>query len=110
MGRKRRLAKYLYKVGEVDEAVKTIRECVQRQKEVIGEKHPDTLQSLFVMGEAVYQQGRVLEARAIFEDCFEKRIEMLGVSHPHTKKTKERLELVKKEKEEREEKVDEKVI
>ncbi|KAJ4094509.1 hypothetical protein NW760_012662 [Fusarium oxysporum] len=51
---------------------------------VLGEKHPDTINSMMSLAAACHEQGRYNEAQGICREALELRREVLGEKHPDT--------------------------
>jgi hypothetical protein len=54
------------------------------QKEVLGERHPDTILSIGNPAATYYQQGQSKEAVEIFVEVLALQKEVLGERHPDT--------------------------
>ena len=51
---------------------------------MLGEKHPDTIESMASLADTYYQQGRSREAEEIDVEVLDLRREVLGEKHPDT--------------------------
>ena len=67
-----------------DEAEPYWQESLDRRRRVLGEAHPDTLNSLNNMGSLRQQQGRPAEAEPFWLEALKKRRQLLGPEHPDT--------------------------
>ena len=54
------------------------------QRRVLGQDHPDTLNSINILGEMLRDQGRLDEAVDRFREVMEKLRRLLGDAHPKT--------------------------
>lgn len=70
--------------GKLDESERTLREAVTGRKRVLGNKHPDTLGSMFNLGLVLYDQERYGEYGQIFREVLDLRIKVQGKEHPGT--------------------------
>ena len=59
-------------------------QALQLSREVLGERHPDTLTSLNNLAVLYESQGRYGEAEPLFEQALQLRREVLGERHPDT--------------------------
>jgi Tetratricopeptide repeat len=79
-----RVFTYLLLQGRSGEAEEIIIKILQLRKEVLGEKHPNTIKSMADLAATYHQQGRSDEAEEIFINVLQLRKEMLGQKHPDT--------------------------
>jgi tetratricopeptide (TPR) repeat protein len=70
--------------GQYDEAEAIQRHVVQFYKEVVGQKHPDTLESMNNLAEVLESQGKYDEAEAMHREALQLKEEVLGQKHPST--------------------------
>jgi tetratricopeptide (TPR) repeat protein len=75
---------YLFLMGRSREAEEIVVEVLELRREVLGEKHPDTIGSMASLAATYYQQGRSREAEEINMEVLELRREVLGEKHPDT--------------------------
>ena len=54
------------------------------QRETLGPRHPDTLDSMNSMGLLLMQRGRSEAARSMFQNAVDGRMEVVGNRHPET--------------------------
>jgi hypothetical protein len=79
-----RAAKYLQARGELAlprplfERARNLRRCV------LGDNHPDTLESACNLSSHLWELGQYERARQLGEDTFTRRCRVLGEDHPHT--------------------------
>jgi CHAT domain-containing protein/Tfp pilus assembly protein PilF len=60
------------------------REALQTRREVLGARHPDTLDSLNNLASLYYYQGRYGEAEPLYREVLQARREVLEPRHPQT--------------------------
>ena len=70
--------------GEYDRALPLYEECLAKSKRVLGEDHPNTLESLNNLAFIFYSKGEYDRALPLFEECLAKRKRVLGDDHPDT--------------------------
>ena len=68
----------------MDEAIKLLEETVQRQREVEGPQHRQTLTSLHYLAVAYSRAGQLDRAVAILKETVQGRQKTLGPEHPDT--------------------------
>ncbi len=73
------LGLYLFK-----EAEPHLARALELQRDVLGEDHPDTLESMHNLGIAVHMLDRLDEAEQLYLQALESRKKVLGEEHPHT--------------------------
>ncbi|SLM38770.1 violaceus kinesin [Lasallia pustulata] len=87
------LAATYHQQGRSKEAEEIKLEVLELRKEVLGEKHPDTIYSMADLAATYHQQdlaatyhqqGRSKEAEEIYVEVLELRKEVLGEKHPDT--------------------------
>ena len=80
-----RLGRQSFEQSRSKEAAEAIHvEVLELQKEVLGEKYPETLVSMTGLASIYHQQGRPEEPEAIQVDVLELRKAVLGETHPDT--------------------------
>src|SRR5215471_18116210 len=72
----------LYRRGQYVEALREHERALQLYTDVLGERHPDTLQSMNEVGLIYNRIGRSAEALAIFEKLLKLRLEVTGEHDP----------------------------
>jgi hypothetical protein len=75
---------YLLLQGRSGEAEEISVKVLELRREVLGEKHPDTIESMTSLAATYYQQGQSGEAEEIYVKVLELRREVLGERHPDT--------------------------
>jgi CHAT domain-containing protein/tetratricopeptide (TPR) repeat protein len=70
--------------GNYAEAMGPVREALSIQREVLGERHPNTITSLSRLGKLLLDQENLAEARPLLERVLRLRQEVLGERHPDT--------------------------
>uniref|UniRef100_A0A0D2YIK3 DUF7779 domain-containing protein n=1 Tax=Fusarium oxysporum (strain Fo5176) TaxID=660025 RepID=A0A0D2YIK3_FUSOF len=70
--------------GRYDEAQSICREVLEMRREVLGEKHPNTIRSMADLATTYHQQGRYAEAENICQEVLEMRRGVLRGKHPDT--------------------------
>jgi tetratricopeptide (TPR) repeat protein len=78
------LAELFRNKGEYDRALPLHEECLAKRKRVLGDEHPDTLQSLNNLALLFKRKGEYDRALPLFEECLAKRKRALGDEHPDT--------------------------
>ncbi|HEY1705773.1 MAG TPA: tetratricopeptide repeat protein [Trebonia sp.] len=83
---------YAYRAaGRLGEAISLYRGILADREEVLGDRHPSTLQSRDHLGRAYRAAGRLDEAIPLLERNLRDREEMLGEAHPATLKSRDHL-------------------
>jgi len=77
-------ARILVSRGEFEDAEKILRQVLKDQTSRLGSSHPDTLTTLFDLGNALRHQGKYEEAEDMQRREWETSIEVLGERHPET--------------------------
>jgi hypothetical protein len=77
-----RVSVYLYLQGRSREDEEISVKVLELRREVLGEKHPDTIRSMADLATTYHQQGRSGEAEEIDVKVLELRREVLGEKHP----------------------------
>jgi tetratricopeptide (TPR) repeat protein len=80
----RRIGMYYWEQGRYDEAERLQLEVLKLYKEVLGEKHPNTIQAMSSLASTWWQQGRSDEAEQLELKVLKLRKEVLGIKHPDT--------------------------
>ena len=70
--------------GKYDEALPLYEECLQVSKEVLGDRHPNTLGSINNLAMLYKSQGEYSKALPLYEECLQVSKEVLGDRHPDT--------------------------
>jgi hypothetical protein len=68
-----------------DRALPLYEECLAKRQKILGDDHPDCLQSLSNLAVLLHNSGEYKRALPLFDQCLEKCVRVLGRSHPHTK-------------------------
>ena len=84
LGLKSTLGRLYEGQGKYDMALPLYVECLAKNKEVLGDRHPDTLQSMRDLSILYSEQGKNDLALPLFATCLEKNKELLGDRHPET--------------------------
>jgi tetratricopeptide (TPR) repeat protein len=71
-------------IGDIDRALPLCEECLEKRKRVLGEDHPDTLNTLNNLAGVFALKGEYDRAIPLGEECLEKRKRVLGEDHPDT--------------------------
>ncbi|RYO85585.1 hypothetical protein DL764_009145 [Monosporascus ibericus] len=79
-----RVSDYLYDRGRWREKEPVDMRAYELRREVLGEKHPDTIRSMADLATTYHQQGRYDKAEPIKIEALELRREVLGEKHPDT--------------------------
>jgi len=72
------------------------KQCLAKEKAVLGESHPDTLNTMNNLADTYdhqgkYHQGKYGDAEALYKQCLDKQKAVLGESHPDTLATMNNL-------------------
>ena len=59
-------------------------DTLARRRRVLGEDHPDTLTSAFILAGELFELGEYQAARELNEDILARRRRVLGEDHPDT--------------------------
>ncbi|KAJ3270862.1 hypothetical protein HK104_004830 [Borealophlyctis nickersoniae] len=59
-------------------------DCLERRRRVLGEDHPDTLDTVGNLAFSYNEQGKYEKAEPLYVDCLERRRLVLGEDHPRT--------------------------
>ena len=78
------LATTYHAQGRYEEAEKIYMEVLGLQRDALGEKHPDTTETMYGLANSYRSLGNQSEAVHMMGDCFELRSHILGLSHPWT--------------------------
>jgi len=78
------LAADLRDLGDVQAARDLDRDTLQRRQRLLGEDHPDTLESAHNLAADLRELGEVTAARDLDRDTLERRQRVLGQDHPDT--------------------------
>lgn len=70
--------------GQNETAIALAEQAVLRTKRLLGENHPDTLESKGELGYMYLEQGRFEKAEPVLLRTFELRTSVLGDKHPDT--------------------------
>ena len=62
-----------------------MREALQASRETLGDKHPETLTSIYNFQTLLEDQGNESEAKLLCRELVDSAIEVLGPDHPDTK-------------------------
>jgi lipopolysaccharide biosynthesis regulator YciM len=73
------LAELFKNKGEYDRALPLYEECLVKRKRVLGDEHPDTLQSLNNLAVFFKSKGEYDRALPLYEECMSKRKRFFGV-------------------------------
>jgi tetratricopeptide (TPR) repeat protein len=79
-----RVSLYLFLKGRWRENESIERTMLKLRKEVLGGKHPDTIESMADLASTYHQQGRLKEAEEIKIKVLDLQKEVLGEKHPDT--------------------------
>jgi hypothetical protein len=66
-------------------------QVLELRREVLGERHPDTLYSMQSLALVCNLQGRDNDAISLMDECLQLRREVLGLEHPSTKEAEQLL-------------------
>jgi tetratricopeptide (TPR) repeat protein len=74
----------LRKQGKYDEAMPYYVEALETRRRVLGDEHPNTLNSIGNMGNLLYMQGKYEEAMPYYVEALETSRRVLGDEHSST--------------------------
>jgi hypothetical protein len=78
------MGRYYWEQGQSDEAERLEIQVLELRKDVLGEKHPDTIRAMGNLASTWHQQGRSDEAEGLKIQVLELRKDVLGEKHPDT--------------------------
>jgi tetratricopeptide (TPR) repeat protein len=70
--------------GKLDQAEPLYLEALEKRRRVLGEEHPNTLESLNSVASTLQEQSRLAEAEPYYREALAKRRRVLGEDHPLT--------------------------
>ena len=81
------LGSLLQDQGDLDGAAPLYREALQARRETLGDRHPDTLISIWNLSKLLATQDETKkgEAKQLCQEAVTGAREVLGDAHPHTK-------------------------
>ncbi|KAE9565764.1 hypothetical protein CGMCC3_g18054 [Colletotrichum fructicola] len=79
-----KVSHYLYDRGRWREKELVDEKALKLRRDVLGEKHPDTIDSMASLATTYHSQGRYDEAEKISVEVLELRRDVLGEKHPDT--------------------------
>jgi tetratricopeptide (TPR) repeat protein len=79
-----RAANYLQARGELDSARPLLERAHGLRRCVLGDNHPDTLETACYLAVHLWAVGQYEQARQLAEDTLTRRHRVLGEDHPHT--------------------------
>jgi tetratricopeptide (TPR) repeat protein len=85
------IALALWARGRMEESLRMSRETLERQQELLGDTHPDTMTTMNNVGIALKGLGRYEEAEALYLDLIDRRIRELGPTDRSTIITRNNL-------------------
>jgi tetratricopeptide (TPR) repeat protein len=91
------LAAVLHGQGKAEEAEKMYRQALKLRKEVLGEEHPDTLDTMECLAITLSDLGQYVEAEQLQKHTVELMERVLGIEHLETLKSKANLAKLQRE-------------
>ncbi|WAO94549.1 NB-ARC domain-containing protein [Fusarium falciforme] len=79
-----RVSSFLYERGRWREKEPVDSRALKLRREVLGEKHPDTIWSMASLAATYHDQGRYDEAERLKDETLDLQREVLGEKHPDT--------------------------
>ena len=79
-----KIGELMQDMGRREEARPLLQEALQARRETLGDRHPDTLSSIFNMGWLLKEMGQLEEARPLLREALQARRETLGDRHQDT--------------------------
>ena len=73
--------------GKHRDAEVLLKQCLDKEKLVVGENHPTTLMTMICLANNYVHQDRLYDAEAIYKQVLDKQKVVLGENHPSTLKT-----------------------
>ena len=70
--------------GKYNDAEVLWKQCLDKEKMVLGESHPHTLMTMNNLADTYCSQDRYNDAEDLFKQCLDKRKIVLGDNHPQT--------------------------
>ena len=71
-------------LGRLEESKVLGEEVLRLRKEILGERHPETIRASSNLAITYRDLGRMEDARVLEEEILRLRKEILGEQHPHT--------------------------
>ncbi|MCW5775747.1 MAG: serine/threonine protein kinase [Phycisphaeraceae bacterium] len=78
------VADTLRELGLLDRATVPQTEALEIRRRVLGDEHPDTLESLHNMGTLLYERGKLTEAEVLWRELVQSARRVLGNEDPRT--------------------------
>jgi serine/threonine protein kinase/tetratricopeptide (TPR) repeat protein len=78
-------------LGRFDRAEALLKAALETRRRVLGDEHPDTLESMNGLAGLYFNQGRYAEAEPLFRSAYEMRRRVLGEEHRDTLKSMNNL-------------------
>jgi tetratricopeptide (TPR) repeat protein len=88
------LANVYLQQGHLEEAEQLFAQIIDTKHRVLGNKHPDTLDSTSALAKVYLRQGRLEEAEQLFAQVSDTYVRVLGLQHPHTLTSMNSLALI----------------
>ncbi|RKZ91003.1 MAG: hypothetical protein DRR19_08480, partial [Candidatus Parabeggiatoa sp. nov. 1] len=79
-----KLALTYYQSGKFDKALPLLEKVYRSRLALLGEKHPETVESLSGLGSTYLQLGQLDEALPLLEKAYRSRLGLFGEKHPKT--------------------------
>ena len=73
-----------FKQDKLAEAEALYREALAGRRKVLGDEHPETLESVRSLAGVLREQGKLDEAEPVYREALEGRRKVLGDAHPLT--------------------------
>jgi len=70
--------------GKYDEAGVLYKQCLDKSKVVLGDRHPQTLATMHNIAVTYIKQGKYDEAEVLYKQCLDQRRRVLGDNNPDT--------------------------
>ena len=71
--------------GKLSEAEPLLQDALRQRRDMLGDAHPDTLNSMSNLAMVLKDLGKLSEAELLFRDALLRRRETLGDAHPETR-------------------------
>jgi tetratricopeptide (TPR) repeat protein len=70
--------------GRFQDAERLYLELLPQSKTILGDNHPNTLQTLLDLGMVYYEQAKYRDAEELYLECLERTTNSFGMDHPST--------------------------
>ena len=64
---------------------------MQACRETLGDRHPNTLTTIYNLADLLDNQGKITEAISLFTELLEARVSLLGMKHAKTRSLRNKV-------------------